>query len=271
MTIPPSYYIANYCDYVAEAFPLEMGDAPEVEITSPRDGRTVDGLVTITAQVTSENDLEAVEIKIGQGNWMDMELSASEYTFEWDTTEERNGDISISVKAYDNKDLTGIDNIEVTVENEGAPTPPEIDSITHSPIFPDDTETITIRAVLVLYDTYISSVEAVICIDETCLPPKNMVEISDDTFELEVGPYAAGEEISYHIVIEDTEGNILQSQEKTFTIQASQGPGHSDDDDTTGDDDDVSGTDGEDSPSPFLILIPFAVVMVMIVVGRKRK
>jgi len=270
MGVPPTYFTANYCDFVAEGFPVEMGDAPIVEITAPRDGRTVSEQISITAEVTSESDIDIVEIKIGQGSWEDMALSGNEYAFEWDTTGKRNGDISISVKAIDEDGLTGIDNIDVTIENEGVPTPPEIDSLTHSPVFPDDTQTITIRIALVLYDTYISSAEAVICIDDVCLPPKDMFERSDDSYELEIGPYGAGEAISYHVVIGDTEGTIIQSEEKAFTVQASQTTQPGDDDDIVSDDDTVIGGDGQDSPSPFLILLPLAVVMVIAISIRKR-
>jgi len=109
MGVPPTYYTANYCDYVAEGFPVEMGDAPTVEITSPRDGGTVSDTVTITAEVTAEIEIEIVEVKIEQGSWMEMDLEGSEYVYEWDTTEVSNRDISISIKATDDLGLSGID------------------------------------------------------------------------------------------------------------------------------------------------------------------
>ncbi|MGA1873080.1 MAG: Ig-like domain-containing protein [Thermoplasmatota archaeon] len=268
-TIPPSFYIANYCDAMAEAFPQELGDAPQVEITSPRDGRTVSGEVEISATVTSGADLDMVEVKIGQERWEEMSVSGSEYIYTWDTTTGKNGDVQISVRAVDADGLSGIANIEVTVENEDAPTPPEISSVSHTPMFPEEGELIIIRVDVTLYDTYVSSAEAIICIDDTCLPPKDMFEVSDETFTLEAGPYQGGQVISYHVVIEDTEGNVIESQEVSFTVREVEDPLPSDDDD---DDDAVEDDTGDqDSPSPFLAILPAAVLILLLVAARKRR
>ncbi|MGA1792778.1 MAG: Ig-like domain-containing protein [Thermoplasmatota archaeon] len=267
-TIPPSFYVANYCDAVGEAFPQEIGDAPQVEITSPGDGRSVSGDVEITAEVSSENDIDLVEVRIGQEGWEEMSLSGSEYTYQWDTTYSRNGALTISVRAVDTQGLSGIANIGVVVENEDVPTPPEIASISHTPMFPDEGELITIRLDVTLYDTYVSSAEVIICIDDTCLPPKDMFEVSDETFTYEAGPFEGGEVISYHAVIEDTEGNVLESQEVSFTVREVVDPLPTDDDD---DDDSTEDTVGDqDSPSPFLLVLPLAAMIVLAIAVRKR-
>ncbi|MGA1820462.1 MAG: Ig-like domain-containing protein [Thermoplasmatota archaeon] len=267
-TIPPSFYVANYCDAVAEAFPREVGDAPQVEITSPRDGRTVSGEVEITATVTSENNMDLVEVRIGQEGWEEMTLSGPEYTYQWDTTTGRNGAVTISVRAVDSQGLSGIANVDVVVENEDVPTPPEIASISHTPMFPEEGELITIRLDVTLYDTYISSAEVIICIDDTCLPPKDMFEVSDETFTYEAGPFNGGEVISYHAVIEDTEGNVLESREVSFTVKEVIDPFPTDDDDDDGTDD-VAGD--QDSPSPFLLVLPLAALLVLAFAVRKRE
>jgi hypothetical protein len=281
MGVPPSYYVANYCDYVAEGFPMEMGDGPTVEIASPRDGSTVSGTVTISAEVTAESGIEAVEVKIGQGSWNEMSLDGDEYVYEWITTEERNGEISISVKATDEQDLSGIDNIDVTVENEGAPTPPEISSLTHTPIFPREGDTITINLEVDVYDTSITSVEAVICLDGTCLPPKDMFSHGADRYSLEIGPYEAGQTVTYHVVIEDSEGYIIESPEKEFTIQESAiAPDDDDtspDDDTISDDDSIGSVQESNDQTPILIaggviaLIIFVVAIILIALSVMRK
>jgi hypothetical protein len=283
MGVPPSYYVANYCDYVAEGFPMEMGDAPTVEITSPGDGSTVSDTITITAEVTAESGIETVEVKMGQGSWMEMYLDGDEYLYEWDTTEERNGDTGISVKATDDQGLSGIDNIDVTVENEGAPTPPEISSLTHTPLFPKEGDTITINLEIDVYDTSITSAEAVICLDGTCLPPKDMFEQSMDRYSLEIGPYEGGQIVTYHVVIEDSEGNILESSEKEFSIQESIVQPDDDDDiapddDAVVDDDDATGdVQGSADQTPLLIiggiigLIIFIVVIIVIVLSIIRR
>ncbi|MBN1389363.1 MAG: hypothetical protein JXA22_01850 [Candidatus Thermoplasmatota archaeon] len=263
-TIPPSFFIANYCDSVGEAFLEEAGDAPVVEITSPREGRTVSGVVEISASVTSENGIEVVEVRAGQESWREMELAGSKYVFNWDTTTSRNGITTISVRATDDVSLSGIDSIEVMIENEGALTPPEISSLSHVPVFPEEGEGVTIRLEVTLYDTYVSSAKVIICIDDLCLPPKEMFEAGGDTFTYEAGPFLGGQVISYHVVVEDTEGNIVESQEVSFTVSEKEDPIPTDDDEIT--DDDVD----QNSPSPFLMVIPLAALAVIAVSVRKR-
>ncbi|MGA1866163.1 MAG: Ig-like domain-containing protein [Thermoplasmatota archaeon] len=267
-TLPPSFFIANYCDAAAEAYLEEAGNAPVVEITSPRDGRTVSGVVEISASVTSENPIDTVQVRTGQDSWREMELAGSDHSYSWDTTQTRNGIVTISVRATDELSLSGIDSIEVTVENEGAPTPPEISSLLHTPMFPEEGEAVTIRLEVTLYDTYVSSAEIIICIDDLCLPPKEMFEESEDAFTYETGPFESGQVISYHAVVEDTEGNIIESQEVSFTVSEKEEPAPTDDDvdDEAMDDDDG----GDDSPSTFLMALALAALAVLAVSVRKR-
>ncbi|MFW3145854.1 MAG: Ig-like domain-containing protein [Thermoplasmatota archaeon] len=275
-TYPPAKpYTAHYSDAAAEAFPREAGEAPIVEITSPEDGDTVSGRVEITATVSSNEELDMVEVKVGQGNWVEMDLAGEQYEAGWDTEFERNGDYRISVRAVDMLGQTGIDNIEVTLENEVASTPPEISVLTHDPLVPKEGETITIHLELTLHDTTVDSAEAVVCLDGMCLPPKEMFENDIDIFSLAIGPYNAGQIVTYSIVVVDSEGNRVESTENEFMIQDPGGtPGDDDDtlppvdDDDAADDDDASTGDvqGPQSNTLYVIGGVFVVLIILIVI-----
>ncbi|MBN1539525.1 MAG: hypothetical protein JW939_05220, partial [Candidatus Thermoplasmatota archaeon] len=64
----------------------------------------------------------------------------------------------------------------------------------------------------------------------------------------------------------DREGNIVESQEVSFTVSEKEDPFQPDDDDEIDDDDEVN----QDSPSPFLLLLPLAALAVLAVSIRKR-
>ncbi|MEA3557921.1 MAG: Ig-like domain-containing protein [Candidatus Thermoplasmatota archaeon] len=275
-------YTAHYADVVGEAFPVEKGNAPEVEITTPGNGDDVSGEVEITAEVTSEEQIDLVEIKIGQDQWKEMDLLGSGYRYAWDSTDIRNGLVRISVRAYDDQGLSGIDNIEVDVQNEDSSTPPEISLITHEPVLPKEGESITIKLELYLYDTTISSAETAICIDGSCLAPRSMIEEDIDRFSLVIGPYDAGQEISYHVIVEDSDGNVLESQENIFVVKELDQVSDDDDqpssDDDTSPEDSVKGDVRSDNDQTTMVVAVAMIVIVLVVVvvivlamGRKGK
>ncbi len=111
--IPPKPYTAHYSDAVGEAFPVETSGIPDVEITSPRDGADVEEEVEIRAEVTSEASMEIVEVKLGSGEWEEMDLAADHYSYTADISGYPNGDLRISVRATDEYGLVGIASITV--------------------------------------------------------------------------------------------------------------------------------------------------------------
>lgn len=131
--LPPSFFTAYYVDAVGEAYPEELTGAPEISIISPRNGKTVSETVEMIVEVTAENDIESVEVKIGSDDWEDMTLDNGQYIYSWDTTEIGNGDVKITFRATDSYDLIAMASIDVSVENEGASLPPEIISLFHTP------------------------------------------------------------------------------------------------------------------------------------------
>jgi hypothetical protein len=115
--------------------------APEVEITSPLNGTNVNGIVDIRGSVEDKNpDHYYLVIKnstgdtvAGPGTVNRYDSFIDQFLYQWDTTEEDDGQYTISLAARDaagNRDDTvSLDEINVTVDN----TPPTI-PVLESPI-----------------------------------------------------------------------------------------------------------------------------------------
>ena len=73
---------------------------PEVSITSPSSGSTVNEIVTITCEVTDNKEIDFVQFFVNDS--LDSFLvSAEPYVFEWNTNNLENGIYSIKAVAYD--------------------------------------------------------------------------------------------------------------------------------------------------------------------------
>jgi Tol biopolymer transport system component len=87
-----------------------------VSITSPADGATVRGTVTITAAVSGVSSVERVEFYVnGQLLCTDTEAP---YTCGWDATDQGNGPAEICVRAFDKCARSAQQCITVTVRNQ---------------------------------------------------------------------------------------------------------------------------------------------------------
>jgi len=93
--------------------------APTVSITSPTDGATVSGTVSIKASATDSNDISKIELYIDGVKV--TESTTSSLTYDWNTTGGySNGSHTIKVKAYDKAQPnanTAEKSITVTVNN----------------------------------------------------------------------------------------------------------------------------------------------------------
>jgi hypothetical protein len=83
-----------------------------VTITAPSDGATVSGTTTISVSVSDEDTL-VPDI------YIDSTYVATAYSYDWDTTSYADGSHTIYAEATDSGDLTGTDEIDVTVDNGG--------------------------------------------------------------------------------------------------------------------------------------------------------
>ena len=72
---------------------------PEVSITSPSSGSTVNEIVTITCEATDNKEIDFVQFFVNDS--LDSFLvSAEPYVFEWNTNNLENGIYSIKAVAY---------------------------------------------------------------------------------------------------------------------------------------------------------------------------
>ncbi len=99
-------------------------DIPEVEILSPKNGTEVFGSVAIFGRAYDpENALTAVEIKIGNEQWLPVsgdETSISHWNYIWDSQEytTTTGNITIKARAIDADNMfSELDSIQLQVNN----------------------------------------------------------------------------------------------------------------------------------------------------------
>jgi hypothetical protein len=92
--------------------------APLVEITEPGGG-TLDGMVTVSADVTDAIGLDTVVLQIDGSS--EVVLTEPPFAWEWDTTLAGHGSHTIEVIATDRAGHVGVDMLEVDVDN-----PPEV-------------------------------------------------------------------------------------------------------------------------------------------------
>lgn len=90
---------------------------PSVSITSPQNGDTVSGTVTVQVDAADDEGISKVEIFIDDS--LAATLTAPPYTYQWDTTAVSNATHTIKAAAYDTADQTADDQVSVTVSNSG--------------------------------------------------------------------------------------------------------------------------------------------------------
>ena len=106
----------------------------KVEISSPSDGKTIDGEIVIEGIVTGSR-IEEIQIKIDNGKWRDAERVGHKdntdpnnpttvyWEYKWDTEAESDGEHYISVRAYgDNKFNTPSEPIQIVVKVDNSET-----------------------------------------------------------------------------------------------------------------------------------------------------
>ncbi len=91
-----------------------------VSITSPKDGDVVTGKITFKGSVSDgDRVVEIVEIIFNDGDWISIYLkNTNNWSFEWDTNNEKNGEYTIKVRSYDGTEYSEEVAIIITVDNE---------------------------------------------------------------------------------------------------------------------------------------------------------
>ncbi|MCF2137608.1 MAG: lamin tail domain-containing protein [Candidatus Thorarchaeota archaeon] len=110
--------------YVINRPPFDT-TAPIVIITSPSDGDSLAGTVTISFTATDETFINETEI------YIDNSLRAATTTYMWNTTAEKNGNHSILCRAGDSSGNWGQAVITIVVNN-SPPSPPPDENVTQT-------------------------------------------------------------------------------------------------------------------------------------------
>ncbi|MCA9978121.1 MAG: S8 family serine peptidase, partial [Anaerolineales bacterium] len=87
---------------------------PTVSITSPANGATVAGMVSVTADASDDDAVTQVEFVVDGTSYVDTDGSDG-WSISWDTTANNDGSYIISATATDTASQTGSDSISVTV------------------------------------------------------------------------------------------------------------------------------------------------------------
>jgi hypothetical protein len=105
---------------------------PEVTITSPTNGSTVNEMVNVTCMSTDNKGVEKVELWIDGVN-SGLTDGSEPYSIEWITTTYTDGNYTLVVRSYDTSGNEGdSDPVTLTVDNTGSnPTPVTLYSITY--------------------------------------------------------------------------------------------------------------------------------------------
>jgi thermitase len=103
---------------VARAVSLRSTDtqAPVVNISSPSEGATVTGIVSVDVSATDNVGVSRVDLYVN-GSLVGRDLTAP-YQFAWDTSKESEGTSRLRAEAYDAAGNRGTHSIDVTVHHE---------------------------------------------------------------------------------------------------------------------------------------------------------
>ncbi|XEO77682.1 hypothetical protein WKT22_02712 [Candidatus Lokiarchaeum ossiferum] len=91
-------------------------EKPTVSITSPSNGATVEGTISITASATDNVGVVDVQCRVDSGSWTSD--ASAPYSWSLDTTTLSEGSHTISVQAFDAAGNSQIDSISIIVDNE---------------------------------------------------------------------------------------------------------------------------------------------------------
>lgn len=100
---------------------LKDTEPPQVSVTSPSDGATLSGQVTLSGLASDNRRVSRVEVRVDVGGFQ-LATGTTNWTFALDTTSLSDGGHTLTVRAVDNRGLSSQQTLTVTVKNAAAPT-----------------------------------------------------------------------------------------------------------------------------------------------------
>ncbi len=104
-------------------------DPPAVAMTSPVNGATVSGTVTMAASATASAGVANVQFQL-DGNNFGAPVTAAPYSIQWDTTSSTNGNHTVAAVATDTTGVSATSTVETITVSNGQTAPPPAVSIT---------------------------------------------------------------------------------------------------------------------------------------------
>ena len=118
-----SSFTSNIDKFVYPAASSPSNQPPTCSISSPSNGATVSGTVSITGTASdSDGTVQSVQVKIGSDAWATASGTTS-WSYSWDTTGYSDGSYTILARSYDGTDYSTNASITVTVDNTPDVTP----------------------------------------------------------------------------------------------------------------------------------------------------
>ena len=100
-------------------FTMYTSNPPQVDITAPGAGSTVNGTVSVTVAATDDNSVSKVQLLIDGQLVKTWSSWSSPSTYSWNTLVDFNKTLSITARAWDAENQVGSETISVTVSNTG--------------------------------------------------------------------------------------------------------------------------------------------------------
>ncbi|MBI2428639.1 MAG: T9SS type A sorting domain-containing protein [Ignavibacteriales bacterium] len=121
---PKTFYVDNFRFVGNSSTPPPAADTtkPIVAFSSPANGTSVSGTVSISANASDNKKVVGVQFKLNGTN-LGNELTASPYTISWNTTSIANGTHTLSAVARDSSGNTNGASLSVIVSNITTPPP----------------------------------------------------------------------------------------------------------------------------------------------------
>ncbi|HEX08259.1 MAG TPA: hypothetical protein ENG38_00435 [Thermoplasmatales archaeon] len=223
---------------------------PQIDITYPRNGDTISGIVNITGTASDpngDNTIDRVEIKLGNGNWQ-LATGTVNWYYIWDTSSiDYEEDFSISARVYDVNGSSSLKVIYVTVNNQGGNSRPTV-AITS----PEDGTIVTEKTIKI--EGTASDPDGSISIVKIRIGGGEWKTASGTTswsYNLDVSNLIKGP-ITIKVVAYDDKN--LASQEATITLNIQYQPGK-----------------GNGTPGFEIIFMITAILVIILLRGRKNE